>query len=533
MSDVFDGEALAAVVFLAFVAVSLLLCGLAAADEDDPESFYAGGTALGPVGGGLAVAGDYVSAATLISTTGAVALNGTDGILFACASVASLALVMVVLARPLRHKGVYTLGDFLTARLADPSVRRALGIATLVVLVPLLVVQLTAAGQIMVSMFGLPEDLLGACTVGCGAMMICYSALGGMRGTGYIQILKTVILVGVVVVVAGMVLSRFGFSPFSLFSAARDGSGQSGAYAVPGLQFGDDLAGRLSLVGFLITLVLGPAFMPHITMRLHPMGPHSARRTAGWAVGPVAVICLCVVVIGLGAAALVGGKALRASDPLGNSSLLVITSALDPQPGGPRHSMLFAMVACAVFVTTLSTVAGITLASASSLARDFTERRRDGSRRSAKREVRFARWAIAAVGVLAVMLSTQAYGRNPQALMIFSFTAAASVLPPVLLTALSGRGITASGVRWAVYGTLPVVTVLLAFSPATSGSPIALLPDTDFHWFPMNSPALITVPLGFLLARLGSRDQRKSAVSRSNPNGSGSASGLPSGRVPS
>ncbi|MFD4143167.1 cation acetate symporter [Streptomyces sp. NPDC058572] len=506
MSGSFDGESLAIVVFLAFVAISLLLCGLAAADEDDPEHFYAGGAALGPVGGGLAVAGDYVSAATLLTVTGAVALNGTDGILFACAGVTSLTLVMVVLARPLRRSGVYTLGDFLAKRLADSSVRRALGVATLVVLVPLLVVQLTAAGRIMVAMFGLPDDLLNACTVGCAAMMICYSALGGMRGTGYIQILKTIIVVGVVMVVAGLVLSRFGWSPASLFSAARDGSGHGSSYALPGLQFGHDLAGRLGLVGFLLTLVLGAACMPHITMRLHPMrGPRSGRRATGWAVGPVALLCTGVVVIGLGASALVGGKLLRASDPLGNTALLMITSALDPQAGGSRHSMLFAVVACAVFVTTLSTVAGITLAAASSLARDFAGQRRDGSPRSIEHEVRFARWAVAWVGTVALVLATQAYGRNPQVLLIFSFAAAASVLPPVLLYALFGRGITASGVRWAVYGTLPVVAFLMTFSPAASGSPIALFPEEDFHWFPMHSPGLVTIPVGFLLARLGSR----------------------------
>ncbi|MFD4138023.1 cation acetate symporter [Streptomyces sp. NPDC058572] len=509
MSAAFDARSLALVVFLAFVAVSLLLCGVAAADQDDPEHFYAGGAALGPVGGGLAVAGDYVSAATLLSTTGAVALTGADGILFACASVASLALVMLVLARPLRRTGVYTLGDFLAERLADPSVRRALGIATLVVLFPLLVVQLTTAGRIMIAMFGLPAGALTGCTVACGALMVCYSAFGGMRGTGYIQILKTFVVVAVILLLAGQVLSRFGWSPASLFDAAQRGSGQGGSYALPGLQFGHDLAGRLDLLGFLLTLVLGAACMPHITMRLHPMrGARSARRATGWAVGPVALLCTGVVVIGLGASALVGSKLLHASDPGGNTALLLVTSALDPQAGGPRHSMLFAVVACAVFATTLSTVAGITLAAASSLARDFARPGRSAGRRSMAHEVRFARWAVAGVGAAAVLLSAQTYGRNPQVMLAFSFAAASSVLPPVLLYALFRRGFTAGGVRWAVYGTLPVVAFLMAFSPAVSGTPIALLPDSDFHWFPLQTPGLVTIPTGFLLAYLGSRRHR-------------------------
>lgn len=170
MSGAYDARSLAVVIFLGFVAVSLLLCGLAAADQDDPEHFYAGGgAALGPVGGGLAIAGDYISAATLLSTTGSVALAGFDGVLFALATVASLVLVMRVLAERMRRKGVFTLGDFLADRLGDRSVRRALGVTTLVVLVPLLLVQLTTAGHVMTAMFGLPDGALTGCTVASGA----------------------------------------------------------------------------------------------------------------------------------------------------------------------------------------------------------------------------------------------------------------------------------------------------------------------------------------------------------------------------
>ncbi|MEU0375223.1 cation acetate symporter [Streptomyces sp. NPDC006283] len=508
----FEGRSLALVVFLAFVAVSLLLCGLAAADQDDPEHFYAGGAALGPVGGGLAVAGDYVSAATLLSTTGSVALAGTDGILFACATVGSLILVMVVLARPLRREGVYTLGDFLTERLADRSVRTALGITALIVLFPLLVVQLSTSGKIMTAMFDLPPGALTGCTIASGALMVCYSAFGGMRGTGYIQILKTFVVLAVVLLLAGLVLERFGWSPGSLFDAAEQGSGRGDAYAAPGLQFGHDLTGRLDLIGFLMTLLLGAACMPHITMRLHPMrGTRSLRRAATWAVAPVALLCAGVVVIGFGAAALVGSELLLAADPGGNTALLMVTTALDPEAGGPRHSMLFAVVACAVFATTLSTVAGITLAAASTLARDFTLPWGTDAkgRRSMAGEVRLARCAVAAVGALAVFVSTQTYGRNPQVLLSFSFAAAASVLPPVLLYGIFRRGFTAAGVRWAVYGTLPLVAVLMAFSPAASGTPISLFPDRDFHWFPLQTPGFVTIPAGFALALLGSRPTRR------------------------
>lgn len=504
MSAVGDGESLAVMVFLAFVALSLLLCGLAAADLDDPEHFYAGGgAAFGPVGGGLAIAGDYISAATLLSTTGAVALDGADGILFACATVFSLFLMMRFLGEPLRRKGVFTLGDFLADRLGDPSVRRALGVASLVVLTPLLLVQLSTAGRIMAAMFGLPDGALTGCTVAAGALMVCYAAFGGMRGVGYVQILKVGVVLTALLLLAGVVLARYGWSPPALFGAAREHSGAGADYAWPGLHFGHSVAGRLDLIGFEATLLIGAACLPHITMRLHPVGDaRTARRAVGWAVGPVALVCAGVVVAGLGACALLGRGPVRAADPGGATALLMVTGALDPVAGGTRHSMLFAIVACAVFATTLAAVAGITLAAASSLARDFGGRPAHGGR-SAAGEIRRARLGIVLVGAVAVVVSAALGDHGRMTLIALSFTVAASVLAPVLLYALFLPGHSATGVRWTVYGTLPLVVLLLAGSPAVSGTPFAVFPGHDVRWFPLQTPGLITIPAGFLFGLVG------------------------------
>ncbi|MET9889160.1 cation acetate symporter [Streptomyces sp. NPDC006465] len=508
-----DGQSLAVVVFLGFVAVSLLLCGLAAADLDDPEHFYAGGSAaFGPVGGGIAIAGDYISAATLLSTTGAVALDGVDGILFACATIVSLYLVMRILGEPLRRAGVFTLGDFLAHRLGAPSVRRALGVATLVVLTPLLLVQLSTAGRIMAAMFGLPDGALTGCTVAGGALMVCYAAFGGMRGIGYVQILKVGVALTAMLLLAGIVLARYGWSPPALFDAARDRSGAGGDYVTPGLHFGHSVAGRLDLISFEATLLIGAACLPHITMRLYPVrDARTARRAVGWAVGPVAVVCAGVVVAGLGACALIGRDLLRAADPGGATALLMVTGVLDPVAGGARHSMLFAIVACAVFATTLAAVAGITLAAASSLARDFGGRAAHGNGgRSAAREIRRARLAIVLVGAVAVVLAAMLGDRGRLTLISLSFTVAASVLAPVLLYALFLPGHSATGVRWTVYGTLPLIVLLLTGSPAVSGTSIAIFPDDDFHWFPLQTPGLVTIPAGFLLGLVGRTRARAS-----------------------
>ncbi|MEU3793998.1 sodium/solute symporter [Streptomyces fructofermentans] len=513
-----DGESVAIVLFLAFVTVCLLLCGLAAADQDDPRQFYTGSASLGPVPSGLAIAGDYLSAATLLSTTGSIALKGVDGVLFACATVVSLALTGLLLAEPLRKADRYTLGDVVAERLRRPSVRTAMGITTIVVLLPLLLVQLTAAGRITTVMLGLPEGALTVCTAATGALMVCYSAFGGMRGTGLIQILKTVVVVPVVVLVGILVLQRFGGNPARLLHAAAANGGPG--YTTPGMQFGDSLVGRLDLIGFGATLVLGAACLPHITMRFHPVRSARALRISmRWAVGSVALICAALAVIGLGAAALVGPEALGAGDPAGGTALLMVTATLDPASGAAGESVLFAVVACAVFATALAAVAGITLAAAASLAHDLPSRDRRGKRGRSPgtREAVRARWAVALVGAVAVLLSMPAHTRNPQVLVSFTFGAAAASIVPVLVCTFFWRGFSARGALYALYGAPLLTALLMLFSPAVSGTPVALLPEYDFHWFPLQTPGLVGIPAGFLLCVLGSLPLRRTDDSGYEP----------------
>jgi len=202
--DLLDAGTLAYVIFSTCVAVSFLLCVLAATDNDEPAQFYTGSGAMSPAQNGLALAGDYVSAATVISTTGAIALTGADGLLSAGATVLSLFLLRLRLAEPLaggpRH---YTLGDILARRLRERPARIALGIATLVVTFPLLLVQLSAAGTVMSVLLNLPgPQATTVCTVVVGLLMVGYVAFGGMRGTGLVQILKIVLLLAATTLLA-------------------------------------------------------------------------------------------------------------------------------------------------------------------------------------------------------------------------------------------------------------------------------------------------------------------------------------------
>ncbi|WP_413797343.1 cation acetate symporter [Streptomyces iranensis] len=502
-----DPRTLAFVLFAGFMAVSLLLCILAATGNDDPTEFYLGTGALSPMQNGLAIAGDYISAATVLSTTGTIALAGFDGVLIATSTVLSILMFMLVLSGPLCGRGRFTLGDVLSERLSERPARTGTAVVVLVVVMPLLLVQLNGAGAMLALLLGIPgSGAVTGCTIFIGSLMVCYAALGGMKGTGFVQILKTVLLLAAFVLLACLVLKRFSWNLATLFDAAADASGYGDGFWQSGRQYGDSLSGRLDVISVQLTLALGAACMPHLTMRLHPIrSMRAARAATTWAVGAVTTILGLIVIVGAGATAVVGARALRASDPTGSNSLLLLTLALDPAAQEADQSLLFSVVACAVVATTLAAVAGLTLAAAASLAHDVLAKVVFKGGLSANRELAAARTAIVAVGVVAVVLAIVTQHWNRQVLISFTFAAAASALLPVVLYGTLWRGFTVNGLRWALYGGLLLTAVAIAFSPAISGNPLAVFPGRDFHWFPLRNPGLITVPAGFLLGWLGSR----------------------------
>ncbi|MET7902534.1 cation acetate symporter [Streptomyces sp. NPDC005355] len=506
-----DPRTLAFVLFAGFIAVSFLLCILAATGQDDPTEFYLGTGGLSPMQNGLAIAGDYISAATVLSTTGTIAMAGFDGVLIASSTVLSILLFMLLMAGPLCGRGRFTLGDVLSERLSERPARIGTAFVALVVTMPLLLVQLGGAGNMMALLLGIPgSGAVTGCIIFIGSLMVCYAALGGMKGTGFIQILKTVLLLVAFVLLAALVLQRFSWNPATLFGAAADASGYGDAFWQSGRQYGDSAGGRMDVISVQLTLAVGAACMPHLTMRLHPIrGVQAARAATTWAVGAVTTVLGLIVIVGAGATAIVGARTLRASDPTGGNSLLLLTRALDPEAQSAHRSLIFTMVACAVIATTLAAVAGLTLAAAASLAHDVLAKVMFKGRLSPDRELAAARTAIVAVGITAVVLAIVTQHWDRQVLISFTFAASASALAPVLFFGTMWPGFTITGFRWALYGGLALTVLAITFSPAVSGNPLAVFPDRDFHWFALRNPGLLTIPAGFLLGWLGSRFGRR------------------------
>lgn len=493
--------------FLLVVIVSFLLCLIAGMDNDTVADFFTANRSLSVARNALALCGDYIPTTALLSSVGAVALGGYDGMIVAVSAIAALA-VLLLLAEPVRNTGRFTLGDILASRVTGTATRVAGTVITVAVCLPLMVVQLTVAGDVTAYVLGVNRPgAAQVCTILLGLLIVSFAAFGGMRGSSMIEIGKVIIVFGTVLTVSCAALSRSDWDLGTMLETAARHSGGAASYYAPGLLYGNTATGRLDLVSLCVTIVLGSAVFPHILLRVSASrnGP-AARRASSAAVVMITLFHGAMVLTGLSAAATLGAGIIASGDPQGNTALFLLADALAGGGGG----LLFTMVACAAFVTALSTVAGLTLAASASLAHDLYAK---VARRGAvheRREVNVARAAVMVFGVVSVYLAVTLHNWSIVALSSFAAALTASAVLPALVYSLFWKGFTRTGLLWTLYGSLVCCAVLEAFGPAVSGGPLALFPAQDFHWFPLQNIALASVPVGFLLGWAGSMLSRRS-----------------------
>ncbi|MFB0618472.1 cation acetate symporter [Streptomyces sp. AGS-58] len=498
-----SARAMSLVAFSTVATVTLLLCVLTGPDGDDLDAFYTGYGALSPLRNGLAIAGDYISAATVLGTGGVIALCGYDGVVLALSTALSLLLLMFLLAEPLRNAGRFTMGDALARRLPGRRVRVVACAVTIAALLPLMLVQLAGTGQLMAFILGFSsESLRTGCVVGVGALMIAYAAIGGMKGTALIQILKIVLLVGSGILVAVLVLRRFDGDPGALFTAAARRSGAGPAFLRSGLEFGTTPASRVDMIASQLTVVLGGACLPHVTMRMYTASSaRQVRRAMSWAVSIVALFVLVITVVGFGATALVGRTAIAAADPRGNTAYLLGSRAVFGADVSTAETFLFTLVTAAIFLTLLASVAGMILACANSLAHDvFAARVQE---MPARRETALARVSALAIGAPTILLATLVQHHSLQPLVTLSFCLGASALAPALVYGLFWRRYTRGGLLSTLIGGSLTVLLLMPGTTLVSGSPTSAFPHAHFDWFPFTTTGLVSIPAGFLLGWLG------------------------------
>ncbi|MEU7135867.1 cation acetate symporter [Streptomyces sp. NPDC046261] len=510
-------QGLALLLFCAVVLGTLAIATWAGRErQGSPEEFYAGGRLFSPLENGFAIAGDYMSAASFLGISGLIALYGYDGMLYSVGFLVAWLVVLFLVAELVRNCGRFTLADVLVARLRERPVRTAAGISSITVSVLYLVAQMVGAGSLVALLLGgTGERARGWTVVVVGALMVVYVTLGGMRATTWIQIVKAVLLTGGTIALTVLVLVRFHGDVGALLTTAADRSGHGRDFLAPGLKYGHDLTSRLDFISLGLALVLGTAGLPHILARFYTVPTaRAARRSVVWSIALIGGFYLMTIVLGFGAAAVLGSDAVRASGPAGNTAVPLLALELGGGAGSTGGTILFAVVAAIAFATILAVVAGVTLASSASVAHDLyatlsrrasrtapTRRARPG--RGPRGEVAVARLAAAGTGLVAIGLGLLAQNLNVAFLVGLAFAVAASANLPVLLYSLFWGRFTTRGAVWSVYGGLIPAVALVLLSPVVSGTPDAIFPGADFRLFPLENPGLVSVPLGFLAGWLG------------------------------
>ncbi|MFD7223713.1 cation acetate symporter [Streptomyces sp. NPDC059892] len=498
-------QTLALVLFSAFVAVTLgITTWVSRHRRGSAEEFYAGGRLFSPMENGFAISGDYMSAASFLGISGLIALFGYDGLLYSVGFLVAWLVVLFLVAELVRNVGRFTLADVVAARMRERPVRIAAGTSSVTVSVLYLVAQMVGAGSLVALLLGGTSGAARTWTViGVGALMVVHVLLGGMRATTWIQIVKAVLLMAGAIALTVLVLVRFHGNVNDLLNAAAAQSGHGKDFLAPGLRYGGDWTARVDFISLGLALVLGTAGLPHILSRFHTVPTAlAARRSVIWSIGLIGGFYLMTIVLGFGAAALVGTDAVRASNAAGNTAVPLLALDLGGGAGTTGGTVLFAVVAAVAFATILAVVAGITLASSASVAHDLYASFKRAHTKE-RDEVAVARLAAAGIGAVAIALSLLAQNLNVAFLVGLAFAVAASANLPVLLYSLFWRNFTTRGAVWSVYGGLIPAVLLVVVSPVVSGSPESLLPGADFAFFPLQNPGVVSIPLGFLAGWLG------------------------------
>ncbi|MEV7659704.1 cation acetate symporter [Streptomyces anulatus] len=492
--------------FAAFVVATLFITVWAGRQTKSASDFYAGGRQFTGFQNGLAVSGDYMSAASFLGIAGAIALFGYDGFLYSIGFLVAWLVALLLVAEPLRNSGRYTMGDVLAYRMRQRPVRTAAGTSTIVVSIFYLLAQMAGAGVLVSLLLGITSDAGKILIVALvGVLMILYVTIGGMKGTTWVQMVKAVLLIAGTLLITFLILLKFNFNISDLLGTAASNSGKGAAFLEPGLKYGVDNISKLDFISLGIALVLGTAGLPHILIRFYTVPTaKAARKSVNWAIGIIGAFYLMTIVLGFGAAAILKPGDIIASNKAGNTAAPLAALEIGGGSGSTGGAILLAVISAVAFATILAVVAGLTLASSSSFAHDIYANVIRRGKATEKEEVRAARWATVAIGIVSIGLGALARDLNVAGLVALAFAVAASANLPTILYSLFWKRFTTQGALWSIYGGLTSSVLLVLFSPVVSSKPSSMFPDVDFAWFPLENPGLISIPLGFLLGWVGS-----------------------------
>jgi cation/acetate symporter len=510
------------VMFVLFIVITLGITYWASRRTATTTEFYSAGRTITGFQNGWAVAGDYMSAASFLGIAGLIAFYGYDGFMYSVGWLVAYLTVLLLVAEPLRNTGRFTMADVLAFRLRRPIVRVIAAASTLTVSLFYMIAQMVGAGS-LVSLL-LPGIGFNTAIVGVGALMLVYVIFGGMLATTWVQIVKAVLLMSGTVLLSVLVMARFHFSIFEFFDAvagvtgsfcldgvARQGVCPDGSAAIvrdftqPGLYY-HGRWGALSLMSLGIALIFGTAGLPHILVRFYTVPSAQAARTSVvWAMILIGSFYILTTFLGFGAATLVG----RAHIGLEIGGRMVpnqnlAAPLLAREVGG---EVFLSFVSAIAFATILAVVAGLTIAASSAFAHDiwFTVVKRQ--QEDEREQVLVARVTAAVIGLVSIVLAIALRSLNVAFLVGLAFAVAASANVPAILLTLYWRRFNTTGMVAGMLVGLLSAVVLIVLSPAVMGVDAAGVAARHLiqraPLFPLDNPAIVSVPLGFLAAIAG------------------------------
>ena len=471
----------AVVFFLVIVALTLAVTWWSARRTRSTREFYAAGRSVSALQNGLALAGDYMSAASFLGIAGLVALRGYDGMIYATGWLVGWPALMFLIAEPVRNLGKFTFADVVAFRLRQVPVRIASAFGGILTVLFYTIAQMVGAGNLISLMFGLRYEWAIA---GVGVVMLAYVLFGGMIATTWVQIIKAVLLLCGVTLLTILVLAQFEFSPATLYASVAERYGQAA------LEPGGLVTDPIEAVSLGLALMFGLLGLPHILMRFYTVpDARAARASVLYATGFIGYFYLIIPIVGFGASALVGRAVIEKVDAGGNMAAPLVAELLGGTP-------LLGFIAAVAFATILAVVAGLTLAGASALSHDIFVHVVRGGHASEQEQVRVARAATIVFGILAVLLGIVFKGQNVAFMVGLAFAIACSAnFPPLLLSIVWRRFNTPGAVAGMVTGaTLSVALILL--SPTVW---VDLFHNAEAV-VPLRNPAIISMPAAFVVA---------------------------------
>jgi len=494
-----------------FVAATLWITKWAASKTKSAADFYTAGGGITGFQNGLAIAGDYMSAASFLGISGLVFANGFDGLIFSIGWLVGWPVITFLMAERLRNLGKFTFADVAAYRFSQTPIRTFAATGSLVVVAFYMIAQMVGAGQLIKVLFGLEYTVA---VIIVGALMMCYVLFGGMTATTWVQIIKACLLLTGATFMALAVLFQFGFNPEALFAKAVEIHAKHDAIMAPGALIKDPV----SAISVGMALMFGTAGLPHILMRFFTVpSAKEARKSVGWATTWIGYFYILTFIIGFGAVVMltqspelyyVDGDLAKGLKGGGNMAAIHLANAV----GG---NVFLGFISAVAFATILAVVAGLTLSGASAVSHDlYATVFKHGNADSAS-ELRVSKITTVCLGIVAVFLGIAFEKENVAYMVMLAFAIACSANFPVLFMSVLWKDCTTKGaVAGGVVGL--VASVLLTVLSASVWEAVLKNPKGS-AWFPYSSPALFSMTAAFLVIYIVSKmdNSRQAQLERS------------------